>query len=783
MALSQTAISQLYVAIFNRASEGEGNTFWQTFSSTDSAAEVATAMLATSDAQEYFGDSLDTNQAFIEAIYLNTLNKTPADDQEGIDYWVGRLEAGESRGQIVSELVSVVEDYADSTDPATIRAYNQFTNRVEVSNYTAENLQEAPADYATSLNFAADLTVTDDDATVASAQASVDAIVNPEEPATGLTAALNTLSDAQEAETAFLESAPELDSTSLQDLGAVANGAVDVDAGEATAQNIKDYYVDVAEAVGDVNNTNVADFEDKTAAVQDSFISAQQTSLSADVDAAAADLPAGQADLLATVSTREEAVVEALVADNTQLGNLNAEISAFNTANGSGLVDVDPTASPATNPFVELEAGVTEVPGTDEVLVLTASQYDETADYSPGYLLIGGTIYEGQNAVAFADLEAAARSSQLAGAYADKVSSAAAVESAKTALEAAVEDVILAETEAFELVSDLDDAGVVTYTAGGAGVAAVDVDVTNNKPVDVYQEEADKEVEKKEVFTLDIGGTYADGDSIAFDATNVAITTATGTTNEDVVNAVVAETYTNWDVAKTDADTVTFTAKEAGDVTPNPTVTVNSTNGTGTVNVTTEGVNPDLTSVDADGSAALAGALEAQSDFAELVSLFQEARDLNTEILALEEAITEATAAIENDVDDAEAPGLGITLVDFASATLTAESEVILFEDAEGTTVTLNSFGSGGEDQIFFGEGYSLVQIPDGDDINDNVGDSSALEILWSEAAGTLTLYVEAESFGGNSAATADVTEIELTGVSAEDITFEGGFLSAGTAA
>ncbi|MDY6929979.1 MAG: cadherin-like domain-containing protein, partial [Pseudomonadota bacterium] len=171
MALSQTQISQLYVAIFNRASEGEGNSYWQAF---DSAPEVATAMLATPDAQQYFGSSIDTNQAFIETIYLNTLNKTPADDQAGIDYWVGQLDSGASRGQVVSDLVAAVESYADSTDPATARAYNQFTNRVEVSNYTADNLQEAPDDYATSLNFGAGLIVTDDDATVASAQTKVD---------------------------------------------------------------------------------------------------------------------------------------------------------------------------------------------------------------------------------------------------------------------------------------------------------------------------------------------------------------------------------------------------------------------------------------------------------------------------------------------------------------------------------------------------------------------------------------------------------------------------------
>ncbi|MEA2120095.1 beta strand repeat-containing protein [Halovibrio sp. HP20-50] len=175
MALTKTQVSELYVAIFNRASEGAGNSYWQGLDL--SAAATATAMLETPDAQEYFGDTLTDNQAFIEQIYANTLNKTAADDPEGIAYWVDLLESGMSRGQVASELVKAVAQYENSEDPATAQAYAQFTNRVAVSDYTADNLQEAPADYQTSLNFGAGLTVTSDASTVTSAQESVDALV------------------------------------------------------------------------------------------------------------------------------------------------------------------------------------------------------------------------------------------------------------------------------------------------------------------------------------------------------------------------------------------------------------------------------------------------------------------------------------------------------------------------------------------------------------------------------------------------------------------------------
>lgn len=178
MALTKTQVSELYVAIFNRASEGEGNQYWQGLDG--SAAEIAALMLATPAAQAYFGDSLDSDQAFIEHIYLNTLGKTYEDDAEGIDYWVGRLEAGEDRGALIAELVVA----AQHPDFAGTAAQQQFLNRVEVSDYTADTLFNAPADFATSLNFAADLVVTENPGTINPAKQAVDAIAatEPGEP-------------------------------------------------------------------------------------------------------------------------------------------------------------------------------------------------------------------------------------------------------------------------------------------------------------------------------------------------------------------------------------------------------------------------------------------------------------------------------------------------------------------------------------------------------------------------------------------------------------------------
>jgi hypothetical protein len=175
--LSQTQISQLYVSIFGRASEGEGNTYWQ---SQPDMATAALAMLDTDAARNYFGANLNTNQAFIEHIYLNTLNKTIADDSDGISYWIGMLDAGTSRGAAVATLIGAIKDYApggpyyNQEDTATVAAYNQFINRVEVSNYMADNVYATPVGWETSTSFNHGLFVTDDTGTVWAAKANVD---------------------------------------------------------------------------------------------------------------------------------------------------------------------------------------------------------------------------------------------------------------------------------------------------------------------------------------------------------------------------------------------------------------------------------------------------------------------------------------------------------------------------------------------------------------------------------------------------------------------------------
>lgn len=163
MALTQTQVSQLYVSIFGRASEGAGNTYWQ---ATADMATAANTMLATSAAATYFGTSLSADLDFVKHIYLNTLGKTYAQDTAGVDGWVTYL-ATHTRGEMVAALVYAAQQPANAG-----AAQDMFNNKVAVSNYCADNIQTA--DVANLTAFTSYISgVTSDAATVTAAKSTI----------------------------------------------------------------------------------------------------------------------------------------------------------------------------------------------------------------------------------------------------------------------------------------------------------------------------------------------------------------------------------------------------------------------------------------------------------------------------------------------------------------------------------------------------------------------------------------------------------------------------------
>lgn len=184
MALTKTQISELYVSIFNRASEKSGSQNWLNSGYNTDATTMANAMLATDAAKTYFGTSLDSNAAFVEHIYANTLNKGGADvDAAGKAGWVEFLETGKSRGEMVAKMIEAIKEYQvggskyATANQATKDAAQQFANRVEVSDYTADTLETiAVSEIDSTLSFGGALIVTANPTTVTTAKNSVQAL-------------------------------------------------------------------------------------------------------------------------------------------------------------------------------------------------------------------------------------------------------------------------------------------------------------------------------------------------------------------------------------------------------------------------------------------------------------------------------------------------------------------------------------------------------------------------------------------------------------------------------
>ena len=180
-------------------------------------------------------------------------------------------------------------------------------------------------------------------------------------------------------------------------------------------------------------------------------------------------------------------------------------------------------------------------------------------------------------------------------------------------------------------------------------------------------------------------------------------------------------------------------------------------------------------------------ARENLSNFNEAVAAFESIRTIRDEAEANEKAVTDAVEAIEDTEDgldvDVWAEGASI---DLDSPTDVADDVVVFSEDFDGETIT--NFGTTGEDRIFFGEEFSLVQLSSADgqafaagtDFSADVGNASALEVFWTQSGVNVELFVENKAFAGNSEGDADFTKITLAGVNSDDLGFSNGYLTAG---
>ena len=151
MAVTQAQVAQLYVALFNRAAEGEGLRNWIADGANKTMAQVADTMLQAPAVRTYFNGAIDNDRDFVEMIYKNILGKDYSQDPNGIDSWVLHLQLGHTRGETLVKLFEVAQSaIARAADPVAAKV---FENKVAISEYVSQRIGNVSQDEEGNYNY------------------------------------------------------------------------------------------------------------------------------------------------------------------------------------------------------------------------------------------------------------------------------------------------------------------------------------------------------------------------------------------------------------------------------------------------------------------------------------------------------------------------------------------------------------------------------------------------------------------------------------------------------
>ncbi len=109
-------IFRLYQSAFGRLADSDGLNYWinQYNSGVNSITNIAKSFLSSDEYSLLYGSSL-SNEGFVEALYLNGLNRVY--DQEGFDFWVGNLDNGiETRSEVLIGISESIESHGIFSD-------------------------------------------------------------------------------------------------------------------------------------------------------------------------------------------------------------------------------------------------------------------------------------------------------------------------------------------------------------------------------------------------------------------------------------------------------------------------------------------------------------------------------------------------------------------------------------------------------------------------------------------------------------------------------------------
>ncbi len=130
--------------MFNRAPEGAGHKFWLDTANANKLdiTQLSQMMLDSKPAKEYFAGK-EANADFVNHIYKNLFNKTSAEDAEGVKFWVDKLNAGNSKAFIVTEMLKAAANNT-YTKPEDIKAQNLFKNKVKAAEAVSKVIADVP---------------------------------------------------------------------------------------------------------------------------------------------------------------------------------------------------------------------------------------------------------------------------------------------------------------------------------------------------------------------------------------------------------------------------------------------------------------------------------------------------------------------------------------------------------------------------------------------------------------------------------------------------------------
>lgn len=390
--LSQTQVSELYVLLFNMASEGDGNEYWQGVSEEHDTTTLIDHMLFASSEHGVLVDGLGSRE-FVETLYQNAYGRTA--DEDGIAYWTEQLETGAlNKGGVVWNILEALKE--EQTDLVALANQQIFNNRVEVSNYFADNQAEKISNEEQGFGEGQGLAgVTADVATVDAAKVAVDKIVaEAGQDTSELTEALENLQNAQLAKSEFLKEAAEIASvkaaagatTEAKIAAAVsaadtALGVVSYEDSAGATQTFNVYAAGAVSAGGDSDGVKAAKVADAEAARAKDLKDAQEDLAAAQAEVAKVSGLKSAIDLYNARVEAQKVTAEALKAAKVVEASAQGAYDAQNAAivpNPTTGVVASVIVQNATSGRLELASGVTETtnPGIGALLAAVQARVD-----------------------------------------------------------------------------------------------------------------------------------------------------------------------------------------------------------------------------------------------------------------------------------------------------------------------------------------------------------------------------------------------------------------------